>query len=234
MPFVKCPDCSSEISTDAKNCPQCGVPNKQYKNVIESIVISFVALIIIVFVAVIISEKQKMSEKTDKEKLVKENILQPLPIEEVKKILKPFKKSVDKIEGITWYNMPYYNNMYQSRIHPYIGESNGKFWLRLKIVYHSNNWLFIQGFKFFGDGNTRELSMSGKRVERESGSTVWEWIDAQPDDEEINLLRLLGTSDDAVIRYIGRTYHQDRTLTSKEKKAIKTTVESYLKLVQRF
>jgi hypothetical protein len=235
MALVKCSECSNDISTDAKKCPQCGANNKEYKSIIGGIFKLFFFLILVVYLATFLGERKKKAEKAEQEKIAIENVqAPPLSETEIKKILKPFRKSVDKIEGVSWYEMPYYHQMYKSRIQPYIGESNGSFWLRLKIVYHADNWLFIQGFKFVGDGNIRELSMHGRRIERDNSSTIWEWVDVKADSEEINLLRLIGTSKDAEIRYIGRTYYKDRKITTNEKKAIKFTVESYLKLVRQF
>ncbi|AYN01977.1 hypothetical protein [Chryseobacterium sp. 3008163] len=71
-----------------------------------------------------------------------------------------------------------------------------------------------------------KFNVSGK-WERDHDSRIWEWLDIQVKESEYEILKKIATSKVTKIRYEGKQYHDDRTLTQKEKDIIKKTLEIY-------
>jgi hypothetical protein len=139
--------------------------------------------------------------------------------------LKSFKKSEDEFKGTAFYTdkrAPNYAN--RNFIYPYIGREGDRYWLRLKFQYASDDWLFINKGILLIDGE--QFTITGS-WERDNNSGIWEWLDMQVGTNERIILDRLANSKDAKVRYEGTQYHNDRTITSKEKSIIKKTLEIY-------
>lgn len=139
------------------------------------------------------------------------------------------RRSVDKVEGITWYhhpNEPRYLNS-RSTAFFYIGRrgDNGIPSLRMKVQYTASDWLFVQDVTAWHDG-VKEPLISGP-FERDNNSTIWEWRDVPPDSHHIELMRSLAMAREAILRFEGQQYHRDVTLTAGDKKAILETLMAY-------
>ncbi len=145
--------------------------------------------------------------------------------EKGEKELKSFKKNEDEFEGSAFYRdprTPYYSNV--NFIYPYIGKKENQYWLRLKFQYTSDDWLFIERAILMIDGE--KYTVTGN-WERDNNSDIWEWLDLSVEENELLILEKLVNSKDAKVRYEGRQYHNDRTISSKEKSIIKKTLEIY-------
>ena len=152
-------------------------------------------------------------------------IVQKQKTEKAKKALKLFKKSEDEFKGNAFYRdprTPYYAN--RNFIYPYIGQKGDYYWLRLKLQYASNDWLFVNKGILLIDGE--QYTISGT-WERDNNSGIWEWLDMQVGTNERIILDKLANSKSAKIRYEGSQYHDDRTITSKEKSVIRKTLDIY-------
>lgn len=153
------------------------------------------------------------------------SIVQKQKKDKAEKALKSFKKSEDEFKGNAFYRdprTPYYAN--RNFIYPYIGQKGDNYWLRLKLQYASDNWLFINKGILLIDGEQYTINGSW---ERDNDSEIWEWLDMQVGTNERIILDRLANSISAKVRYEGRQYHNDRTITSKEKSIIKKTLEIY-------
>lgn len=145
--------------------------------------------------------------------------------EKAEKALKSFKKTEDEFKGNAFYRdsrTPNYTN--RNFIYPYIGQEGDHYWLRLKLQYAADDWLFINKGILLIDGE--QFTISGT-WERDNNSGIWEWLDMQVRTNERIILDKLANSKSAKVRYEGRQYHNDRTITSKEKSIIKKTLEIY-------
>jgi hypothetical protein len=145
--------------------------------------------------------------------------------EKAEKDLSSFKKKEDEFEGNTFYRdprTPYYTNV--NFIYPYIGQKDNDYWLRLKFQYAADDWLFINNGILLVDGE--KYTISGN-WERDNNSGIWEWLDIPVRDTERLILERIANSKSAKIRYVGTQYHNDRTITNKEKSIIKKTLEIY-------
>ena len=147
--------------------------------------------------------------------------------DKAEKDLKSFKKKEDEFEGNAFYRdprTPYYTNV--NFIYPYIGQKGNSYWLRLKFQYAADDWLFIDKGILLVDGE--KFTITGN-WETDHNSGIWEWLDISVRDTERLILEKIANSKSAKIRYVGRQYHNDRTITKKEKSIIRyETVESIL------
>lgn len=133
-----------------------------------------------------------------------------------------FKKTAFYYHKLT----PKYTN--RNWLFPYIGRSENNVWLRFKMQYEAGDWLFIDKVQFLVDGDV--LNYADGNFQRDNeGGRIWEWGDLEADPASILMLSRLADSKEAKVRYTGRQYHNDRTITSSEKKAIKETLELYYK-----
>ena len=145
--------------------------------------------------------------------------------EKAEKALKNFKKDKDDFEGDTFYRdprTPTYTNT--NFIYPYIGNKGDQYWLRLKFQYTSEDWLFINNTILMVDDEKFNISGSW---ERDHDSRIWEWMDIAVKENEYQMLKKIANSKTTKVRYEGTQYHDDRTLTQKEKDIIKKTLEIY-------
>lgn len=141
------------------------------------------------------------------------------------KSLSSFRKQHDDFNNTTFYQdrrTPVYTN--RNFIYPYIGTSNGRYWMHIKYQYAADDWLFIDQARIKTDNN--DYTING-RFERDNNSGIWEWYDQAVREEQLAMLEDIATSKVAKVRYVGSQYYKDRTLTAKEKDIIKKTIEIY-------
>lgn len=139
---------------------------------------------------------------------------------------KKLSKEYDKFENITWYQDPSSpRSNATNNIKVYIGRKDREVWLRYKISYTGENWLFIESYQLMVDGTSHTIIPTS--VDRDNSSIVWEWMDAPVNSSQLELLKSIAYSKDAKIRYEGPKYRHDRTITAKEKSAIKNVLAAF-------
>lgn len=136
-------------------------------------------------------------------------------------------KSTDKIERTDWYrdkSSPAYNN--QNGFFLYIGKRGAADpWLRLRIQYHADDWLFIESFVVVADGQRFEHNVV--KFERDNDSTIWEWYDENLSESDLTMIRAVIGSKEAIIRFNGRQYRSDKKITSAQKAALQNVLDAY-------
>jgi len=141
--------------------------------------------------------------------------------------LQRMKKNTDKIEGVDWYrdkSSPAYNN--QNGFFLYAGKRDaGSPWLRLRIQYHGDDWLFIESFIVVADG--QRFERGPVRFERDHDSMVWEWYDENLSDADLQMIKAIIASKEAVIRFNGRQYRKDKEITASQKAALQNVLYAY-------
>ena len=166
--------------------------------------------------------------------------LEPLALAEIKRAeeaqlavyrnaLKKMRVETDKFNGTKFYtdrSTPYYAN--NSTFHIYIGKTEGGDpYLRFKVRYSDDDWLFVESASINIDGDVRELDV-GSDWERDNGSgDIWEWVDVNANESHLSLVRDVINSKSAVIRYFGSQYRDDRTITSAQKRALQNVLDAY-------
>lgn len=99
--------------------------------------------------------------------------------------------------------------------------------LRFRVQYHANSWLFFSRVQFSIDGTAFEYIPS--RVETDSGygGQIWEWFDQQASARDRELLNALANATDAKMKFVGRQYHDIKTLNREQILGIKRTLELF-------
>jgi hypothetical protein len=135
-------------------------------------------------------------------------------------------KKVDKLEGITWYQDKATHG-YESSFHLYFAERAGYVTnLRLKLRYYADDWLFVQSFTVYADGQRFEYS--NVEFERDHGSgSIWEWYDQPVSTSDLAMIRAVIVAKDVTVRYHGRQYRGDRKVTSSQRAALQRVLDAY-------
>lgn len=140
------------------------------------------------------------------------------------------KTSYDDIKGITWYydkSTPRYNN--SNSFHLYMGkQATGAPWLRLKITYTADDWLFIQSYIIKTDKQTYEVNTNYGDVETHiDDGAIEEWYDVSLNEHDYNMIKDIISSSSSKLRYVGKQYYKDRSITGSEKQALKNILNAY-------
>lgn len=158
-------------------------------------------------------EQRKAFEKEEKERLSALNRL---------------KKKYDDVSNVTWYQNPYfihYDNSNHTSL--YIGKDNSNIWLRLKMSYNGDDWIFFENAYLSYDGNTLEIPFDRYRDKKtDNDSEVWEWIDVLVSDSMLSFIRNMVEGKTPKMRLSGK-YSSTRNLSTNEIKAIKDVLAGY-------
>jgi hypothetical protein len=128
-------------------------------------------------------------------RLLTETNLPPLTateMEQARRLITGLNSRTDEIEGITWYSPDPAHN-YHSAVYLYIGrKATGQPWLRWKIRYYGDDWLFIRRYRIKIDDAEAVTVMPSKEIKREnSDGSVWETFDESADDHADILNQIL-------------------------------------------
>ena len=176
-------------------------------------------------------KKIRIEGELIKEEQIKKNKIK------IEQVTNKMRKKVDKLENITWYRdktSPQYTNY--NGFFLYIGDRGINYpSLRLRIQYKGDSWLFIEKYIIYVDGlKYKTIETKYGDVERDNGTGgVWEWLDIpvnKNSDDIINdfdLVRAIVNGEDVKIKLIGKQYSKVRTITKKQKNALKNVLEVY-------
>lgn len=166
-----------------------------------------------------LAEEKAIAEKERKEK------------EQLANATKKMSKKYDDVNEITWYrdkSSPAYVNY--NGFYAYIGQLNGsKPWLRLAIQYAADDWLFIESYIIKVDGKTFTISENSYgEIKTDNGSGgIWEWLDRQVGSSEYEIIKAVAHGKDVKIRFSGKDYHKDKTITEQQKTALINVLDAY-------
>lgn len=111
----------------------------------------------------------------------------------------------------------------------YIGQKkSGSAWLRTKLQYGGESWIFFTTVKFSVDGTTvSEKDLGFFHVERDNNSSgVREWVDMPVDDTALPIFDALASGKQVIVRFDGK-YRKDLVLSANSKAAIRDTLRLY-------
>lgn len=145
------------------------------------------------------------------------------------KALNSLKKEVDDVAGLTWYHQPFFTHYTNTnRTSIYMGKSNGDVWIRLRMSYTGEDWIFFDNAYLSYDGKTREIQFdkySDKESDNDAGD-VWEWIDVTLTEDLIPYMREFAQSPNAKMRLTGK-YSKTRKLSRNERRGILLVLDGY-------
>lgn len=173
------------------------------------------------------AEKEKLAKKRRKEEIARKK-------EEERNLAnatKNMRKKYDDIKEITWYRdktSPQYNNY--NGFFGYFGKSNtGSPFLRLRIQYAADDWLFIEKYIIKVDGVTYEIEEEKYgEIETDNGNGgIWEWLDRAVTKRELEIMKAVANGKSVKIRFIGKQYYKDKTISSKQKRALRNVIDAF-------
>lgn len=178
------------------------------------------------------ASKEYTNTKSALDKLVAEKKAQEKAEKDKRmKVVKKLVSSYDDVSGVRWYQNPYfthYNNT--NYLSLYIGtKTDSKPWLRLKMSYEGDNWIFFEKAYLSYDGQTLELPFnqySDKKSDNGYGGRVWEWIDISISNETIAFLKEMVKGKTLKMRLSGK-YTETRTLSYSEVEGLKDILLAY-------
>lgn len=101
----------------------------------------------------------------------------------------------------------------------YIGFNDKNEWLRFKIKYYGNDWLFVSSYKVAADDYRWQSPKISFERDHSSGN-VWEWSDLAASSRYIKVAKALATAEKSIIRFQGNQYYSDKKLQEDQKKGI--------------
>jgi hypothetical protein len=138
-------------------------------------------------------------------------------------------KNYDDVNGITWYYSKVTNHRVWSNMASlYIGKDNSTVWLRLKMSYYGEDWIFFDDAYLSYEGNTYTITFDkyhDKKTEN-SGGMVWEWIDVSVDSDMLAYLNKFVKGNSPKMRLSGK-YTNTRNLSAKEIKSMQEILLAY-------
>lgn len=182
-----------------------------------------------------LEEQEKEQQRLEQERLAleKKREVERIEREKLRAIAaatQNLRQSTDEMREIDWFydkNTPRTNNT--RNVHAYIGKKDDHVWIRFKMTYNADDWLFVESVAFKVDGE--DFSLNYRLFddwERDNASgDIWEWKDVNMDRRTWNLVRKIADSDKTMMRYNGRQYYSDRDVSTEEKKALKNILLAY-------
>ena len=162
--------------------------------------------------------------------------LKTLKQEAAQSLLSTMRLEEDKVRGLRFYYpsaLRFYSNGswaadIRSFILPYMGQEGDREWLRLLCNYTGDDWVFFKQLTFAVDGERYYKTFSYFDVTRDNGGgDVWEYIDLEVSDADIELLWAIANSQETIVRYEGDDYSYDLTITDGDKQAIRDVLTVY-------
>lgn len=142
--------------------------------------------------------------------------------------LENMKTVTDDFDNITfYYDRQTYSSYAGNKFFLYIGKKgNSRPYLRFQMMYYGSDWVFWERLRINVDGKIYEINPGYLEVERDNYTSVWEWYDTSPSEDQLDMLRDIAKSEKTVLRYEG-DYRADRTLTSAQKQAIRNVLDAF-------
>lgn len=143
----------------------------------------------------------------------------------IAELLLKFDISEDAVENRFVIRSNANRTLMQNQAMLYVVVDSKKQWLRMKIEYTGDHWLFVSSYKIAAD-NYRWQSEK-MHFERDHSDRVWEWIDKAPSIQDLKNLEALSKAKSPVIRFQGRQYISDFQLEPIQQEAIADITELF-------
>ena len=113
-------------------------------------------------------------------------------------------------------------------IRPYLGQDDTHTWLRLIYNYTGDSWVFFKSLIIAADDERFTKSFNYFDIVHDNGGgDVWEYIDTEVSDSDIEMLWAIANSEQAIIRFQGDDYSYDYTVSDSDKQDIRDCLTVY-------
>lgn len=151
------------------------------------------------------------------------NISDDVKRDKLSKLLSELHLKYDKIENRVFVRQ---TGMEDMPIRAYLGYKKKKPWLRMKVMYRADDWLFVNSYIVVADDVRYESPVQKFKRDHTSG-IIWEWIDVSPNNEQLKLLKKVADAKEVTVRFKGNNYSADKTMSTKAKTDVKRIMEVY-------
>ena len=161
--------------------------------------------------------------------------LKTLKKEQAEALLANMRKDEDRIENNEFYTpkaVKYYSDGTWAAdqrcfILPYLGRNSNSVWLRLIYNYTDSEWVFFRKVIVVADGEKFTKSFNYYDIVRDNAAyRVWEYIDEVSSVDE-KMLWAIANSEETLVRFEGKDYTHDFTVTDGDKAAIREVLTAY-------
>jgi len=114
-------------------------------------------------------------------------------------------------------------------IYNYIVLRDDEAFLRLKLKFTNNDWLFVDSFVVAAD-DYRWNSPSFEFTKDNNATLVWEWINVLPDEKLNYAIEKLCEADVSYIRFYGQKYKMDWEVSDRAKRNLRDIRELYRRM----
>ena len=184
----------------------------------------------------LLSTEQK--EKISNAKIIEDAMvkLEQLKEEKANTILGKMRNEEDRVRGLNFYYPKAYkfysNGSWAADVRcfvlPYIGRNSESTWLRLIYNYTGDDWVFFKNIIFAVDGKQYyKVFNYFDIVHDNAGGDVWEYIDDDVSDSDIEMLWAIANSEETIVRFQGDNYSHDYTINATDKQAIRDALTVY-------
>lgn len=180
-------------------------------------------------------EKEVMSKPSTLDKIksdLEKERLANIDSSKVKELAPLFVEKNDEFEGHSWVEpktKPKYRN--QNAFYLYFMKTKEGYPTNLRFVgqYAADDWLFIQSIKFNIDGYIWDYTPN--KIERDNNTMIWEWFDDNVGSVNAGLVEAIAYAEKPIkVRFIGRQYYKEKTISKKEIKSFLETIQYYKSL----
>ena len=111
---------------------------------------------------------------------------------------------------------------------PYLGQEGDTVWLRLLCNYTADDWVFFKNMTFAVDDARYYKSFNYFDIVHDNGGgDVWEYIDTEVSDSDVEMLWAIVDSTETIIRFEGDDYVFDFTVSDTDKQSIRDVLTVY-------
>ena len=162
--------------------------------------------------------------------------LKTLKKEQAQSLLSGMRVEGDKVRGMSFYYPKawkfYSNGSWAADIRcfvlPYLGQDANSTWLRLVYNYTDDDWVFFKKITVAADDQRFYKSFNYFDIVHDNGGgDVWEYIDTDVSDADIEMLWAIANATETIIRFEGDDYYSDFTVKDTDKQAIREVLTAY-------
>ena len=158
------------------------------------------------------------------------NSVKTLYKEDINYILSRFTQHYDELRSLTFYkDASSVESNNKNTLYAYIGVADsGKIWLRLKIQYSGEDWIYAERYTINTDTNSYVIVPEPYDMVRHHDATgIWELCDMDVTEAQLEMLYDIMNSNQTVVIYEGKADTVEYKVTAKEKFALQNIILAY-------
>lgn len=134
----------------------------------------------------------------------------------------------DDMEETTWiYAKGQEKGISDFSCYAYIGQKAGRSWLRFKLGFHQDSWIFMDAIKLKSESGSFDYIIEFGDRKSEVSNGIYEWIDISLSEIQTAKLRQVCDGAEIKVRCKGDQYYADFVLTAAQKENLLTVFDYY-------